>query len=407
MRARLTLALGIFLFLAIIWATWNGWSRGGQDFGVFHYAGRLVLQGRWEALYVEGPDRFLYAPGFALLMSPLAILPKALALALWLAATVGTLFLTLRALARRYGYLATGLATLFFLRSIAIDLRYGQVNLFILAASVFALLAWSERENTRASARRLGWSWFLFSIAAFSKIYPLALFILPAVSLFRDRKSGSSVRALIIGSTIGAVVLLLPPLFVSGVYPAWFEALGRKGLPTETHNQSLLAFLTRIFSGEPFYPLALGGEPILFKGFVFSAEVIRGVWLGFSVLILAFIGKLAWNEGDDERNRPLVGWLLLGLCFLPAHLIWKSYFVLGIPLVTVLFSEAVRNETFRAQILKPAIVAGCLLCFTSIDFVGVKASVWIEAFSPFFWVQSAAVLTGLSLLSARSSRSYS
>jgi len=63
----------------------TGWAfqRGGLDFDVFHAAWKLVLSGQPSEIYRSSPDRFLYAPGFAWLLSPLGLLPRGAALAIW------------------------------------------------------------------------------------------------------------------------------------------------------------------------------------------------------------------------------------------------------------------------------------------------------------------------------------
>jgi hypothetical protein len=399
MRTRLKPILFALLVallgLIFVWALWNGFSRGGQDFRVFHYAGRLALEGRTDALYTEGPDRFLYAPGFAFLMSPLSAIPETPALAIWLFATMIAFIAAMRALSKRVGAVPVMLAILFSVRPIAIDLRYGQVNLLILAAAVWALLTWFERVDSRESRRALSVSWFVFGIAACSKIYPLALFLFPLVGLFRETRTGRrSAIAALTGATVGAALLLIPPLLLTGVYPAWLDALARKGLPTDTHNQSLLATLVRVFGGEPFYSLGMGGESIHFSGIALSIAATRVIWGLFSVTVLGALGFLAFREETDPVRRRLVASLGLALCFLPAHLIWKSYFVLGIPLLAVLFADAVKDKRFYARIFYPSLSLGVILAFTSLDFVGARAAAWIESVSPFFWVHCFMISVG-------------
>jgi len=392
MRARLKPLLGFLIAFIFGWAAWVGLTRGGQDFRVFHYAGKLVLEGRWDALYQEGPDRYLYAPGFALLIAPFAALPEQPALFLWLALTLAAFAAAMRALSKRVGFVPVAFALLFSIRPIAIDLRYGQVNLFILSAAVWALLAWSERAETRASRRNLAFAWFVFAIAAFAKIYPLALFIFPLTALFWNLPANRRLAFTVLGAAaIGAGLLILTPSFVVGIYPQWLDALARKGLPTDTHNQSLLATLTRVFGGESFYSLGMGGLPLRFPGAGLSLAITRGIWIGFSGVCLAALAWLATRKEADPARARMIGWLGLAICFLPAHLIWKSYFVLGIPLLAALFAETA-TPLF--------IVLGLFLALTSGDFVGARAAGWIEAVSPFFWIHLIAVITGFSRLRA-------
>ena len=403
MRARLKPFLTGIVFLVIAVGVFIGITRGGQDFRVFHYAGRLVLENRWDALYNEGPDRYLYAPGFALLIAPFAALPEDPALWAWLATTVLAFGFAMRALAKRVGGTPVLFAILFSVRPLLIDLRYGQVNLLILSAAVWALLAWVDRADTRASRRRIAVSWGVFAIAALAKIYPLALFLFPLASLFRktERREWKAFFAAALGAAIGAMILLVPPLFVDGVYPAWLDALARKGLPTDTHNQSLPAMLVRVFGGEPFYAIGMGGIALRFPGIALSIAAARGIWIAFSAAVLAALGTIAFRREPDPHRRLLGASLGLALAFLPAHLIWKSYFVLGIPLLAALFGEAARDEAFRRKLAGPALFAGLFLAFTSRDFVGPRASAYLEGASPFLWIHLAAVATGFSRLFGR------
>jgi hypothetical protein len=402
MRARLKPFLGAVLAVVLFWSLWNGYSRGGQDFRVFHYAGRLVLEGRWDALYTEGPDRYLYAPGFAFLIAPLAAIPVGAALAIWLGLTLTAFGAAMRMLAKRTGVVPVLFAILFAVRPLAIDLRYGQVNLMILSASVWALLTWFGRDQDRKTRRALGLSWLVFAMAAFAKIYPLALFLFPALALFRgDGERRSRARIAFLGAGIGAAVLLIPPLFMAGIYPHWFDALARKGLPTGPHNQSFLAALVRIFRGEPFYALGLGGVALRFPGTALSLSATRMIWLFFAATMTVALAFLAGRKEPNADRTPLIASLGLALCFLPAHLIWKSYFVLGIPLWAALFHEAEKDPSYRRRIIGPAIVLGGFLAFTSGDFIGARASAWIEATSPFLWVHLIAIVMGFWRLSSR------
>lgn len=402
MRARLSLALRGLVFVVLAWAVYAGFSRGGQDFAVFHYAGKLALEGRWDALYAEGPDRFLYAPGFAFLVSPLAALPAKAALGIWLALTLAAFGAAIRMLARAHGEIPVYLAVLFSVRPLLIDLRYGQVNLLILASAVWALLAWSERTGTRAARMNLAASWFVFAIAACAKIYPLALFLFPIGGMLRDGAAGRTHgRPAILGALGGAAFLLLPPLVHGGVYAAWFDALARKGLPTDTHNQSFLAFLVRVVGGEPFYALGLGGEALRFPGVGLSIVAMRGIWIVFTLAVLGALARLAFRRSGDFADARLSVWIGLALCFLPAHLIWKSYFVLGIPLLAAIFASAAEDAKFRRRLVAIALPLGLALACASGDGIGTRASAWIEACAPFFWIHLAAVVTGFSRLSSR------
>jgi hypothetical protein len=103
---------------------------------------------------------------------------------------------------------------------------------------------------------------------------------------------------------------------------------------------------------------------------------------------------IAVTEAKKPRSRPLVLGVALSASFLPAHLIWKSYFVLGIPLMAALFHESMSDRRFFRKFFYPALFLGIGLSFSSIDFVGPRAAAWIEAYSPFFWVHLGMTITG-------------
>ncbi len=413
MRLRLVQLLWALLALALGWAALRGYLRGGQDFRVFHHAGKLVLAGRWDLLYTDGPDRYLYAPGFALLIAPLSALPVSAALGLWLAGTLAALAGMFRHLSRRYGAVAVLFAGIFSFRALAIDLRYGQVNLWILAAAVWAISEWSHRhEASRRNGLRI--SWFLFSVAAVTKIYPLALFLFPVWGLCRgaegDRRPSLEIA---VAFFLGVLCVLgLPYLFhaypLGGLEREWFAALSRKGLPTETHNQSFMAFLVRWVAAEPFHSLRLGGqtlqlgtgkfyaapglETLSFLAFIFfvatAAGVFRFVWRGF---------RFGQSGGFEA------GLFVLALSFVPAHLIWKSYFVLGLPMLAAVFArvQALPGADERAKWASIYGVLGFSLAGGGL--LPPFASAWMESASPFLWIHLAMVITGARLLWRRAS----
>lgn len=388
MRARLgqiLLALVIILFGI---GLWHGYSRGGQDFRVFDFAARITLEGRWSALYSEGPDRFLYAPGFALLFSPLSLFSQPTTHALWLLLLSTAFFLSMRLLARTYGLIPVCVAILFSMRAIWIDLRYGQVNLLVLSAAVWALFTLIHPRSNRW----ILFSWMGLGIAAFSKIVPLALL---AVPLFvGDRLSLRGRKFSILGAGLGIfVILILPFLFSDGqgisIYREWLSALGRKGFPTDTHNQSFFAFLHRFFSGEDFYSLTLGGVPLNINFITLSASMIQFLWVLFSMVIAALFLRVIYKPHNPADAYSLA----IALGFLPAHLIWKSYFLLGIPLLASLVSR---------RMILPVVLLGGVLTFSSNEFLSPRVAAWVEASSIFLWIHL--IVIGCAIYPVRSPR---
>jgi len=381
-RSRLEKSLLILVAFVFSVGLWHGYTRGGQDFRVFDTAARFVLEGQWSALYREGPDRFLYAPGFSILFSPLSLFEQPVSHALWLALLTISFFLSMRMLFARHGLLPVCIAILFSMRSIWIDLRYGQVNLLILSLAICALLNFSKPSTDLRSERILFLSWLGLGIAAISKLYPLALLAIP---FFRFRNGKWERKSFIAlgGAALGVwIILVLPFIFAQGegrfLYEEWIAALGRRGFPTDTHNQSFLAFLHRILSGEDFYSLTLGGTPLKTAFLTLSTGTLRAIGLVFSLGVAALFLRVVRKVKDEE----LASFLALSLCFLPAHLIWKSYFLLALPLVAI-----VAKGKYRV----PVILLGCCLIFTSNEFLSPTAAAWVEASSIFLWAHLAII----------------
>jgi alpha-1,2-mannosyltransferase len=389
--ATLLFAVGLF----------KGFRSGGLDFRVFDHAARMALHGEAETLYREGPDRFLYAPGFAYLLAPLAVLHFKWTHTIWLLGCSASFFFAMRLLAKRidreggFGLLAVSVATVFLMRPIWIDLRYGQVNLLILAASVWAFTTATvdDRDPLARPVSRFT-SWFFFSLAAFAKLYPLALFL---VLVLRPRRS---MFPALCGSVVGVALLALLPAIFSDVPPTvlygeWWRALVARGFPLETHNQSMLAFLQRTFSGEIIRSHQTGGDPMLLGPRLLSDPAIRTVFGMFSLVVAFFFVRTARRAANRESSLALG--LALALCFLPAHLVWKPYFLMGIPLAASVFAwaSAVTADTSRRKALVIFFILFGVAHASSAEVIGRPASAWYEAFSGFLWLHLGLIACGI------------
>ncbi len=147
---------------ALVIAVGTAWAfeRGAKDFSVFYEAWRLVLTGHGSDIYRVSPDRFLYAPGFAWLLSPLGLLPRNISLLIWClmkAAVVAFVALSFG------GTLESLWAVVLLARPLLIDFQYGQVNTLILGACVAALMSHHSRSQSHVKDTAL---WGLCSIAA-------------------------------------------------------------------------------------------------------------------------------------------------------------------------------------------------------------------------------------------------
>ncbi|MEO5969541.1 MAG: glycosyltransferase family 87 protein, partial [Bdellovibrionia bacterium] len=184
MRSRAVFLTGaIALTLVIAFGVFDAFSKGANDFLVFYQAWHLVLIGRGAEIYTVSPDRFLYGPGFAWCLAPLAALSKNVALAIWCAAKVVAVGFIAKEFSKRLALedlpLSLGLSFLgvaFVSRPLLIDLAYGQVNLFILAVCVWTLL---ERSSSNRSPYGDVARWGILTWVALSKLFPIPLLAIP------------------------------------------------------------------------------------------------------------------------------------------------------------------------------------------------------------------------------------
>lgn len=358
LSARLGLVVAlVILFQGSYWA----FSRGGGDFNVFFESWRLVLQGREADVYRATPDRFLYAPGFAILLSPIAWIPRDIALGLWCAIKAGAL---IYALVRALGWNSIW-AVVILARPVLIDFQYGQVNTLILAVALWAL-----RRGTSVS-------WGALTIAALSKLFPLPLL---GVALVTGSKQARIRHVLVIAATLA--VFLALPLAITGVdvsvqlYKDWWGALVSRGIPLESHNQSFAALLHHWFGGKPTHIVALyaGRDYTIMKWSQELIDTLSRIWMlgGIAgLLYLIFIKR--------PRDAAWMAALILGVV-VPSHLVWKPYLIFAIPAVGVLITR-------KAWIALVFVFAAVNL--TSFDVIGLEAAARLEASALFLWVMLA------------------
>jgi hypothetical protein len=329
--------LGVLVSIGTYWS----FDRGGHDFAVFFEAWRLVSHGQGSEIYQNSPDRFLYAPGFAWILSPLGFLPKTFALVLWSLGKAAAIYWMVQALASKLvelgeseetaGAIAAG-GFILVARPLLIDLQYGQVNTFILAVCLWALLAFL---SPKPSSKRIAVAWFFLGVVAVSKLFALPLLLLP---FFRLRREGSNSAKLAgVSGVLFAGLIPAVTMGFSGTYSlmlAWREALIAKGLPFESHNQSFVAFLHHYFTVEPTHVISLGSTWVVLGDELLNLQRITELSFAWSFI---FIGVLAaWilrpQKGESLRWAAIV----IALLFVPSYLVWKPYFVLTYPLAVVL-----------------------------------------------------------------------
>jgi len=335
-------AVGILVAIGTYWA----FKRGGNDFDVFYTAWGLVLKGHAAQIYTNSPDRYLYAPGFAFILSPLALLPRDLSLALWCLLKAAVLGWLIRSWAGAQhisiGMIALGVLLL--TRPLLIDFEYGQVNLFILVACLWALLNHFQKKPSSGGDIL---SWAVLAIAAIAKIFPLPLLMIPFLknwSISREKLAREK-----FGILLGVILVLGIPFLFEGTQEAmrllveWKAALQARGLPMESHNQSFAALIRHFFSGRPTPVISEGWRPIQFGFAILSEQTIELLSLAWSLITGGIM--LGWIVSGPKRDPMLWISVLLGLLILPSHLVWKPYFVMGIPAASYLITRA--RESYR------------------------------------------------------------
>lgn len=379
---------GVWL-LGALFAIGTYWSytRGGIDFAVFHHAWRLVLEGRGADIYTNSPDRYLYAPGFAWLLAPLGLLPREAALAVWCLLKAFALGCVVRFYAKHYSEkssisfpTALGIASFaawVMARPLLIDVQYGQINLLILAVAVWALSEHFRKEEGQPWRESL--SWFFLGILAISKIFPGPLLMIPWVR--KENAPSSRLKRERLAAITGVLITLIAPVISQGfngalqMIFAWRAALLEKGLPYESHNQSFVAALHHYFTTDPTHIISLGSQWIVLGKDLLSLEAISMLSMAWTLICLGVL--FAWILRAPIRD-PL-RWIavIIGLLFIPSHLIWKPYFVFGIPSAMVL--------AFSSQYWLLA-VAFVLINLTGFDMIGGFLAGHLEAAALFLWV---------------------
>jgi hypothetical protein len=392
------LSLGV-LALGIFWSL----TRGAPDYRVFDEAGSLVLSGRFMAIYSETPDRFLYAPGFAWIFSPLSRIGTTAGLVFWglfKASVLIHAFLLLgRELESRFrihrSQALWGLVVC--ARPLLIDFQYGQVNSLMLGAAVGAAMSFVCQEPERKTTL---FYWMLLAWVGVAKLYVLpvlALIYLP--STWRNR-SWDSIRLAVVGMI--ASILLLPLIQVSidqweTLYREWVLAIQTRGIPLETHNQSFFAFLERAFGGVPAHVVALYASRDFGLGPILSFDQIQKTAVALSFVMMAL---MIWILLRHSRG-PIAMSVLVALLVLPSHLVWKPYAIFAAPVASVIAAwafgalrEPKRIHWGRWMIL----FAGfCLMSLSTINLLGAEGIARFEGYSGLYWTHLAMTLIAMAI----------
>jgi hypothetical protein len=305
-RARLLLLSALLALGLALGTVKKARSLGSPDFKVFYTAARHALADP-ENIYRLSPDRYLYPPSTALVLTPFAFTDHyAFHQWAWHALLAALVF----ALAALGGPALAAMAVL--TRYLAITFSYGQINLVVIA--LLALTGYlAKRRSPRASAA----SGAIWALVTSLKIYPVVLapFFFP-----RGRRLAWAGAAL-----AGAFLLLLPfvafgPSLGAELYRELFEALRAKGLPTHSHNQSIAALLLRLFTKQMFYLHAVG--PAWWGVADLPVWLLRAAALLIGAALALVSWRRAWRRGlgaDAALSAAAFSVLFL------SHIVWKDY----------------------------------------------------------------------------------
>lgn len=186
--------------------------------------------------------------------------------------------------------------------------------------------------------------------------------------------------------TAGLAVILFLPLLTQGpmgtwnLLLEWKVALLGRGLPLETHNQSVVALLYRFLAGQPVHVVALGMHPVMLLSIQLSQSVLSALAMAWTALSLCFlVFWLFWSSriAPLRWSVVLIAWLIV-----PSHLVWKPYFVMTLPVMVLALHDLLKT---RRNYGRWALFVFSILIMnlTGFDFIGHSAAAYAEASSVF------------------------
>lgn len=319
------------------------------DFKVFYTAGTFALTEPLK-IYRESPDQFLYPPIATLLFAPLsALAPWEYARWLWYGLSIFIVYL----IAKRSIWHT--LATIILARYFIINFRYGQVNILILGLMILAAALLQQRRGSLAGV--------IIAINSALKIFPGVQVI--QLILARNYRGLATVVA------TGLILLALPFVFLESalaleLYRDFFSAIALKGVPSHSHNQSLLAFIARFLHWENFYAFPVDYAWWRLTIVPFGYLRLSAFIIGASLCVLFFHKAVKRGLPDD-----LLSATMLSIIFL-SHIVWKPYFALLLPVVAqVLQGKGKFHWFFFAGFI-------CFGPLLSADIYGFKISAWMD-----------------------------
>jgi len=286
-----------------------------DDFEVYHRTGQRFAAG--ESLYQTGDGHYMfkYLPSSAAVYLPFAALPMEAAKALWfalsIAAFAGALTLTLRLLPDVRGPLVPLLSTLILAKYLLHELRLGQINTFVMLASLAVVWALARSRKPDLIAG--------LSAGLATAVKPYAALFIAYLAVKRRW------AAMAIALAATAAAQLVPVMFYGvdgtiGQLRLWRETLSAS-TPVLLNNSdaiSVLAFFTK-WLGDPARAAIPAIVALVALAVLFLVVVVRG--------------------GNNKDAVVLEGAMLLTLTPLVSPLGWDYNFLMALPAVMILLQH--------------------------------------------------------------------
>jgi hypothetical protein len=375
-----------------------------NDFSVYYTAARAVLEGI-DPYSVKGPSGrpFVYPPGFAVLLVPLAALPHAAAAVLWtalgFAAVLGSLWLCLDLLGVARGAAAWtvgGFTLLCSARMLDSELGNGQADHWVLlgiTASIWLV-----------ARRRAALGGFALAFAIVAKVTPLLL-----VAYYAARREWRACAGVAAGIVILAGLLpalALGPRAAFDANLAWARAVvqpvlpgaprsttPRAEAPGRVHGYSLNALVRRHLTRTQ--AAAQHDEPVFVNAVSWSARTAESIYHAVALLVLG-VTALALGV-RPPRDAPR--WLLevasvATTMVLIAPLSRKAHFVILLLPFAYGVTRVLQRSSRAAAVwvVPPALVFG----LTSPGVIGDRASALALAWGAYtvatLWLWAGALL---------------
>ncbi len=306
-------------------------TRYDTNFVIFRNAAQHLRAGLdlYASYPLQHADIYKYSPTFALAFVPFALLPIAVAHALWMLLCSVCVW---AALASLYDDKRLGIAWVIVAGSLLLDLQRAQTNALVAALMIFSMAASQRGQVWRAS----------FQVAAGT-----AVKLFPLVAAIGWIWQPAKLRALLVGGIAGGV-LIAAPLFVTpfdtlvAQYHSWFA---RETLDAAEGVGACWHCATGSVSGSDLY-----------GGIMFHARLLAPTlphWpvqlAGLAILLLpAALCRADWSAPTFHR-RMLASTLLFTVLF--NHQAESPSFILALCGIAIWYCEGTRTRWHTLTLL--------------------------------------------------------